>query len=51
MKKIMLAFAIVLLGVNFYSCTPQNLEDEINLTEQSTNGEESIESEKEEDTD
>ncbi|WP_299883189.1 hypothetical protein [uncultured Lacinutrix sp.] len=51
MKKAVLAVAIILMSVSLYNCTPQNMEDDKNLTEQSTNGEESIESEKEKDDD
>ncbi|MFD2916820.1 hypothetical protein [Psychroserpens luteus] len=51
MKKIMLAFAIVLISINFSACTPETITDHEDSQEQGTIGEETSQPEKEVDDD
>lgn len=51
MKKIMLALAIVLIGINFSACTPESNTDYKDSQEQGTIGEETPQPEKEVDDD
>jgi len=51
MKKIMLALAIVLISINFSSCTPETFIGDEDSQEQGTVGEETSQPEKEVDDD